>query len=205
MKNLFVVLFTVFFYLALTGCRSKTILCPAFDKTNFVKWFPYKKGEMVTFRNTTTEKIYSQPIEDVLYSSEYVKNPGGMYGFDKSCNQSANVTSDSMSISYVVYQEGVNGPINSVVLNVSVVGGGFMAGNISENSLTEQPTSSAANSVVYKTNASIFPGGTVYERLAIITATGNFNHSRPDELYIAKGNGLVGYKMHKTGELWIRQ
>ena len=200
---------TFFLYLLLlfvfAGCKSKTVICPALDKTNFVKWFPYKKGDVVTFLNTTTNRTYSQPIEDVIYSGDYAKNPGGMYGFDKSCNQSATVVSDSMSISYVIYLDGSNGPMNSVALNVSVVGGGFMAGNISENSITEQPTSDAANEVIYKDNASIIPGGTIYERLAIVKGSGNFNHSGPDELYIARGHGLVGYRMDKTGEIWVRQ
>ena len=188
------------------GCRSqKAVHCPAFDPADFRQWFPYNKNDQFRFRSLSTGNTYTLQIEDVIYSAAYTNQPALLYSIDRSCNQTATVVSDSISISYTLYNAGPEGPLNSAMLMLSVARGSFSLGKVTGDEVSANPVPQVHDNVSYQDNAAVYPGGQQYPRLAIITSHLTHSFSHAETVYVGKGIGVVGYKLRESGEIWVRE
>jgi hypothetical protein len=187
-------------------CSCKIEQCSAFSDPNWADWFPYQVNQQIIFKNQTFFDTIT--IASITKSGAYEANRGCKTG-DNGCRTNYHLKSNEvyagnvrkMSIDYLSET-----PFESTVsiknisfkfLNIEV-----SASDVTNQGLVLQTTYSGSYS------SHVYIGGISYFNVQTLTKnspTGTTIKPEPYKIYLSRGQGLVGYEMYPTNELWIKQ
>lgn len=180
-----------------TFCNVKKNICPGYSNDNLFQWFPYSKGQVITFKSTTNETA-SIIIETVTKSEGYTDK------VSSTCVSKGSISSASTSkLKFEVTESFEGGTYSHHVTDR----------HLFFRSLTLYPVDINDSGVALKDNwLSLYhtgfstPSGTYDLTEEIYTSdTAAARKSGTARLFISKNKGIVGYTTYPDSTNWWLQ
>lgn len=204
--------FFAFCFYSCTLCSVKKVPCGAFNEPAFFKWFPYKKDDVLIFKNAGKPETFSYSIYRTDTSAAYEATRGGYNNTTRGCSSSAEITTfndgnlnEYLSMYYSVLKEFDNGLVTKY-LSVYFKGQYWPAGEITENNIAA-PEGLSTDSMQLSTAANlVFDDGKTYPYVVTMLKDTVVNKTeRVYKLFIAKNSGIIGFEMYPSKQRWIIQ
>ena len=185
---------------------KKTYHCPAFADSAVTHWFPYYTGQQVTFVTAGGTQavlhigmVWKTPAYDTSVTLNF--SPG-VHAFDCVATDSilsAEVDTNQHHLLLLqCYQHDTVATLSS--LSLTLKGGNFYGYGINNNGLTGDAYAHAQYDTLQHF---VLPGHTwsLVQRIQLLDTAG-LQVGAPYKLYIAPGNGVVGYELYPSHQVW---
>jgi hypothetical protein len=194
-----------------TICSCKQVPCPAFNDSDFAKWFPYAGGEILIFQNASAFDTIN--IGGVQKSSSYDANQGCSSG-NNGCTASCTISTDDLSPAFVrklqvtistVTPFGSNQPTRQI--NLAFYELSCMANGLADTGLVEIHSIDSISHFTSNYYSSMNIGGHAFNSVQLIEmdTSSTSKYSGPYKIFLAKNAGIVAYETYPDVKLWTKQ
>lgn len=207
MKNLFFLFLLIpFIFQACGVCTRKTVTCPSYDSTYRKQWFPYTKGQKLIFKNATTNTLDTFAVTDCKVIDEDESTSYGGYSSKGGlCASEFYIRflsqQDTTPLAYYVRHSNYTYMPSKSSSEFGEIR--FNFGTFSYK-MTEKDSLSATNGS-YLSSFTLENGITYTGLQSLVTTSKNNTGTYIGKLYIAKGQGLVGFIEYPSLQQWAIQ
>lgn len=207
MKNLFFLFITLpFIFQACGVCTSKTVTCPPYDSTYRKQWFPYTEGQQLVYKNAITNILDTFIIADCKVRDEDTKTTYGGYASKGGlCSSEFYIRfislRDSTPLAYYISHTNNTTMPSATKYEYGEIR--FKYGSFNY-TMTEKD-SLTTTSGSYLQSFSLENGITYTGLQSLVSTSKNNTGTYIGKLYIAKGQGLVGFVEYPSLQQWAIQ
>jgi hypothetical protein len=192
-----------------TSCNSdcsKKVDCPAFNDAVLSEWFPYKDNTSLIFLSVNSTDTFQ--LKNTEKSGPYEIAVGGLGNNNRDCHASnkfqsvtQNTVNFSAELSSILYSYSTT-PARFVYLKI--FNNDIQAQDLKDNGFTTIIINGQPCAIEYFPSLQV--GGRTYSNVQKATRdTVTIRTPGIFQVYIAKGNGLVGYSQYPSLDTKIKQ